>query len=302
MDRLGNIEAFVEAAEQGSFTKAAKRLRLSPSALSRRVAQLEQRVGVPLFLRTTRAMRLSEDGQAFFERARRALRELEEAHAGAARLRDQPAGRLRVEAPTLIGRHVVVAATAKMVARYPELEIELILRDQPADLASDGIDVSVRLGALRDSGLIGRNLGHTRMRLCAAPRYLRREGWPRTVADLARHERLGFVVDGRVLPWRFREDQASHEGIREVPPGSRLVVNDADALIALTLGGAGLAWMCDFMAANLLETGQLVELLSDASSEARPLHALSLPGRHVLPKVRVFVELLRTELGKRGIA
>jgi len=180
MDRLGNIEAFVGAAKLGNFTLAARRLRISPSALSRRVAQLEDEIGVRQFHRTTRAVRLSEDGRAFFERARGALRELAEAQDAMSGLRARPAGLLRVEAPTILGRHVLVPALSRFLSRHAEVQIELILRDRPGEVVSDGIDVAVRLGPLEDSALIGRRLGRTRMRVCGAPRVWQR---PHTIEE-----------------------------------------------------------------------------------------------------------------------
>jgi DNA-binding transcriptional LysR family regulator len=199
MDRLGNLEAFVEAAELSSFTRAAERLRLSPSALSRRVAQLEEEIGVRLFHRTTRTVRLSEEGRAFFERSRGALRELREAQEDTARLRDRPAGLLRVEAPSILARHVVVPGLARFASRYPDVRVELTLRDHPGDLVAEGIDLALRLGALEDSTLVARRLGRTRMRVCGAPAYLEAKGRPRSVDALSRHERLGLSLDGRVI-------------------------------------------------------------------------------------------------------
>lgn len=297
MHRLGNIEAFVEAAELGSFTLAAERLRLSPSALSRRVAQLEEEIGVRLFNRTTRAVRLSEDGRAFFERSRGALRELEDAREALSRLRERPAGLLRVEAPSILGRHVIVPALARFTSRYAEVQVELTLRDHPSDLVSDGIDVALRLGPLEDSGLIARRLGRTRMTVCGAPGYLRRRGTPRTVNALAGHERLGLALHGRLLPWRFRDGAK----VRELSPSRRIVVNSAEALIDLAIDGAGLAWMCDFMMARARARRQLVEVLADAACEELPIHVLSLQSRHVLPKVRAFVDLLATDFARLGV-
>jgi DNA-binding transcriptional LysR family regulator len=297
MDRLGHIEAFIQAAELASFTLAAKRLHLSPSALSRRVAQLEDDLGVRLFHRTTRAVRLSEDGRAFFERSRSALRELEEARAAVSRLRDRPAGLLRVEAPSILGRHVIVPALTQFVARYGEVQVDLALRDDAPDLASGGIDVALRLGPLPDSSLIARRLGRTRMRVCGAPSYLRRRGTPRSIEALARHERLGFSLHGSIFPWRLRDGTR----VREVPPSRRIVVNSAEALLDLAVGGAGLVWICDFMMARARQAGQLVEVLGDAACEESPIHLLTLPARQVLPKVRVFVEFVAAALARSGV-
>ncbi|BDG05993.1 LysR family transcriptional regulator [Anaeromyxobacter oryzae] len=297
MDRLGNIEAFVEAAELGSFTLAAERLRLSPSALSRRVAQLEEELGVRLFNRTTRAVRLSEDGRAFFERSRGALRELKDAQEAMSRLRERPAGLLRVEAPSILGRHVILPALVRYTSRYADVQVELTLRDHPSDLVSDGIDLALRLGALEDSGLIARRLGRTRMSVCGAPSYLRRRGTPRSVNALAAHERLGLALHGRLLPWRLRDGTK----VRELSPSRRIVVNSAEALIDLAIDGAGLAWMCDFTMARARAGGQLVEVLADAACDELPIHVLSLQSRHVLPKVRAFVDVLATELARIGV-
>jgi DNA-binding transcriptional LysR family regulator len=296
MDRLGNIEAFVEAAELASFTRAARRLRLSPSALSRRISQLEGEMGVQLFHRTTRAVGLSDEGRAFFERARSALRDLKEAQDATAGRRRRPVGLLRVEAPSILGRCIVVPALQRLVSLHPDVQVELTLRDYPSDLASESIDVAIRLGALQDSALVARRLGSTRMRVCGSPSYLRRKGRPRTVRELLKHARLGFALQGRVMPWRLLEAGA----VRELPPSSHIVVDDSDALIDLAVGGAGLAWLCDFMIARPGGPTELVEVLGESACEENPIHALSLPSRHPLPKVRAFVELVSAELAKRA--
>lgn len=297
MDRLGNLEAFVEAAQLGSFTLAAERLRLTPSAVSRRVALLEDELGVRLFHRTTRAVRLSDDGRAFFDRAQGALRELQEARDAMQRLRDRPAGLLRVEAPSIIGLHVIVPMLPKLTARHPDVAVELTISDDPSNLVADGVDLALRVGPLVDSALVARRLGWTRMRICGAPSYLRRKGKPRNVDALLEHERLAYVRQGRAIPWRVRDG----DGVREIPPGRRIVVNSAAALIDLAVGGVGLAWVCDFMAARAQQAGQLVEVLEGSSADRLPIHALSLPSRHVLPKVRAFVDLVAEALAKGGV-
>ncbi|NVB84949.1 MAG: LysR family transcriptional regulator [Kofleriaceae bacterium] len=295
MDRLGNIEAFVSAAELGSLTLAARRLGLSPSALSRRITQLEAEVGVRLLHRTTRTVRLSEEGRAYFERSRGALRELEEARDLAATSRERPAGLLRIEAPTILGRFVVVPAVAQLVRKYPDVEVDLALRDVPADLFTDSIDVALRMGPLPSSGLIARKLGTTWLRVCAAPSYLKRNGVPRSLDALGRHERLGYAVHGRATPWRLRDG----DEVRELVPSSRIAVNTAEALIDLAVGGAGLAWMCEFMMNP--RVGKLVEVLPKTACVSAPIHAVTLPTRNKLPKVSAFVELVVAELAKQGV-
>lgn len=294
MDRLGNIEAFVKAVELGSFTVAAQHLGLSPSALSRRVAQLEAQLGVRLLQRTTRAMRLSDDGRAFFERCRESLRELSDAQESVSRLRRRPAGLLRVEAPTLVGRHLIVPALSRFLARYREIRVDLCLRDQPSGFTAEGIDVALRMGALEDSELVARKVGGTRMRVCGAPDYLRRKGTPRSVDALSSHERLGYSRDGVAVPWRLRDGNQ----VRELPPSGRFATNHAEALVDLGIHGVGLIWVCDFMMARAHAQGQLVEVLEGAACEEASVYVLSLPSRQVLPKVRVFVDFVTEELAR----
>ncbi len=294
MDRLGNLEAFVAAADLHSFTQAAKRLRLSPSALGRRIAALEADVGVTLFHRNTRTVRLTDEGHLFYRRSRGALVELQEAHAELGSLRARPSGRLRVEAPTILGRYLVVPALPRFVARHPGVHVELSLRDTASDQVAEGIDVALRIGPLRDSGLVAKRLGRTRMCICAAPSYLARKGTPRTVEELGRHERLAFAPHGRALPWRLRDGTS----VRDVEPGARITVDDAQALIDLAVGGAGLAWVCDFMLAQGRAAGRLVEVLDQTACLEQPVHALSLPTRNVAPKVRAFAAFAAKELDR----
>jgi DNA-binding transcriptional LysR family regulator len=294
VDRLPNIEAFVEVATLSSFTRAAKRLSISPSALSRRIQELEASLGVRLLHRSTRTVRLSEEGALFFERARAALAELRAAEEATLELSGKPAGLLRVEAPTIVGRHVVAPLIPKIVAKHPELRVELRLRDRPSDLLTEGIDVALRLGALESSDLVQRRLGTTRMRVAAAPSYLRRRGTPKTVAALERHERLGFGLHGRAGSWRLRDGDTE----RLIAPSSRILVDDAETLIDLAVQGAGLVWVCDFMITRAQKAGQLVEVLADAACASSPVSAVTLPTRNAAPKVRVFVDAVAAELGR----
>ncbi|MEO8549872.1 MAG: LysR family transcriptional regulator [Kofleriaceae bacterium] len=293
MNRLANIEAFVAAAERGSFTLAARALRLSPSALSRRIAQLEEELGVRLFHRTTRAQTLSDDGQGFYDRASGALRELDEA-SQAARRNDRPVGLLRIEAPTIVGRNIVVPAVRQLVARYSELRVELALRDHALDLAAHGIDVAIRIGPQPDSALVARKLGTTKMRVCGARSYLRRAGKPRSVEDLERHELLGFTSHGRVIPWRLRD----REVVRELAPNTRMVVDNGDALVDLAVAGAGLVWLCDFMVGRQ----PLIELVPESACTETSIYVVAPSSRHVLPKVRAFVEIVERKLADTGSA
>lgn len=292
MDRLGNLEAFTAAADLRSFTKAAQRLRISPSALGRRIAQLEEELGVRLFYRTTRSVSLTEEGRLFHERSRGALQQLQAARTALTALREKPAGRLRVEAPTMLGRHVLVPRLSRFLAEHPEIEVELSLRDHPSNQVAKGIDVALRMGPLEDSGLVSRRLGASRLCIFAAPSYLERKGVPRTLDDLEHHDLLALAPEGRPIPWRLRDG----ESVREIVPRSRLALDDAHALIALAVGGAGLAWGCEIMMAEARRAGLLVEVLEHSASEHLVVHALSHPTRHVLPKIRAFSDFAAAAL------
>jgi DNA-binding transcriptional LysR family regulator len=288
MSSLAAIEAFVRAAELGSVSRAAAALRLTPSAVSRRISRLEEELGVRLFHRAARALRLTDDGRGFLERCHNILDELRAAKATAARVRDRPEGRLRVEAPTVLGRMVLVPALPGFMAEHPRVEVELTLRDAIVDPASEGADVTLRMGALRDSGLVARRIGTMRFVVCASPGYVARHGRPAGPEQLARHRCIGFVREARTVPWRLR----AGEVIVEHPPGGVLDVNDGEALRSLALAGVGLIWVPDFMVTAELASGALVSLLDEHAVEERPIHVLYAQPRYLLPRVRAFVDFV----------
>src|SRR4051812_10272282 len=200
MSTFDGIEFLTVTVETGSFAAAARRLGVTPSAVSRRVALLESELGVQLLARTTRSLRLTEDGLAFHERCTRILDELKEARDAIARVRGKPAGLLRVDAPIALGRSVLAPKLPAFLERYPEIRLDLTLRDQLVDPTAEGLDVLVRIGLPRDSTLISRRLGESRLLTCASPAYLRKHGKPRHPRDLAHHQCLGFLHEGRTRP------------------------------------------------------------------------------------------------------
>jgi DNA-binding transcriptional LysR family regulator len=288
MSQLEGIEYFVRTVEAGSFAAAARRLGVTPSAVSRQVAHLEEELGVPLLARTTRSLSLTHDGQAFHARCLRVIEELTEARDALARVRKKPAGVLRVDAPSALGRRVLAARLPEFLERYPDIDVELMLRDQLVDPFVEGSDVLLRIGALRDSALIARRLGESRLVMCGAPSYLKKRGVPKKPADLARHECLSYLrADGR-QPWRLR----SNDQPLEVFPVGSLQVNDAETLVTHALAGRGLVVVFDFLVAEALRTGQLVAVLARYAPPAWPIHALYPKNRHLVPKVGVFLDFL----------
>lgn len=288
MSSLAGIEAFVRAAELGSVSRAAAALRLTPSAVSRRITRLEEELGVRLFHRAARALRLTDDGRGFLERCQKILDELRAARATAARVRDRPEGRLRVEAPAVLGRTVLVPAMPDFLADHPRVEVELTLRDAIVDPASEGVDVTVRMGPLRDSGLVARRIAVMRLVVCASPAYVARHGRPDGPEQLVEHRCIGFVREARTVPWRLRSGPNTIEHL----PAGVLDVNDGESLRILALAGVGLVWVPDFMVADDLARGALVSLLDEHAVEERPIHALYAQPRYLLPRVRAFVDFV----------
>jgi DNA-binding transcriptional LysR family regulator len=288
MSTLAGIELFAATVEAGSFAAAARRLGVTASAVSRRVAQLERELGVPLLARTTRTLSLTNDGRAFHARCVRILEELREAREAIARATRRPSGVLRVDAPIALGRVLIAPRLPGFLERYPEIRLELSLRDQKIDPIAEGIDVLVRIGSAGDSTLIGRRLGASRLVICGSPAYLRRRGTPRRPSDLARHDCLGFLRDGRPDPWRFVDG----ERIYEVEIAGRHHASDAELLRSAAIAGSGLVTLFDFLVADAIASGALVPVLEDHPQQSWPIHALYPKNRHLLPKVGVFLDFV----------
>jgi LysR family transcriptional regulator, regulator for bpeEF and oprC len=288
VDTLGSIEFFTTTVDAGSFAAAARRLGVTPSAVSRRVALLESELGVPLLARTTRTLRLTDDGRAFHERCARILEELREARETIARTSSRPAGVVRVDAPLALGRFVVAPRLPELLERYPDLRVELTLRDHHVDAIAEGLDVLVRIGRLGESTLIARRLGASHLVACASPAYLRRRGTPRTPADLAGHDCLGFLREGRPNPWLF----GTGDHAQSVEVAGRYHASDAEVLRTGALAGQGIVHIFDFLVADAIASGALVPLLRDHAPPPWPIHALYPRNRHLLPKVGVFLDFL----------
>ena len=288
MSTLTGIEYFATTVESGSFASAARRLGITASAVSRRVAQLERELGVPLLARTTRSLSLTDDGRAFHERCVRILEELHEARDAIARASKRPSGVLRVDSASGLGRVVLAPRLPEFLDRHPDIKLELMLRDRFVDPIAEGLDVVLRMGSLGDSSLIARRLGEARIVVCASPAYLRKRGTPRGPGDLARHECLGFLSEGRPMHWPF----ASEGGTFAVDIAGRYHANDVDVLRAAAIAGEGLVALFDFLVADALASGALVQVLEAHPLTTRPIHALYPKNRQLLPKVGVFLDFL----------
>jgi len=292
MRHLQGLTSFLEAASAGSFTAAAARLDLSPAAVSKNVIKLEAELGVRLFNRHTRRIRITPEGEAFAEQARAALRALDDALAGVREAQAEPSGRVRISVGVSFGRLHVMPALPDLLARHPRLEIELTLDNRNIDLVAEGYDIGIRGGRVRDSSLVSRRVCALPLMLVASPAYLARRGTPHTAADLAGHDCLGVrFANGGIATWKLRP--APDEPAVEWLPPARLWVSDPEAPLDLVRAGAGILQVAVHHAAADLQAGRLVPVLPGLlDPDAREIH-LHYPHRQFLsPRVRVVVDEL----------
>lgn len=282
---------FARVVQAGSFTAAARQLELPKSTVSRRVAELEERLGARLLQRTTRRLSLTDVGQTYYRHAARVLAELEAAELAVTRLQEVPRGLLRITMPLNFG-HFGPAITS-FLERYPELEVEVVCADRIVDLVQEGFDVAVRAGPLADSTLVARSLGSMRRFVVASPALVSRYGTPQKPEDLVELPGVVFGAD----PSRARWSLQTGERIVSVTMRPRLTVNDFDFLDEAARAGLGVAMIPGFRCAAHLRAGQLVRLLPEWSSPPVPVHAVYPSTRHLSPKVTAFLEHLRTHIG-----
>jgi DNA-binding transcriptional LysR family regulator len=293
-ERLSGVEAFVEAVEAGGFAPAAVRLGLSRSAVGKTIARLEARLGVRLFHRTTRSQSLTDDGQMFYERCVRALAELEAAEAALESGRAEPAGRLRVTAPVIFGRHCVAPILLDLLRRHPALELDLSFSDRPADLVEDGYDLAIRNGALPDNaGLMGRRVSGQRMTVCAAPAYLDAQGRPKALDDIAGHRAVVYGRGDRARRWLFPTPGGPD---REVAPANRVRFDDLEAITDAAVAGLGLAWLPCWLVREHVAAGRLEQVLTDQPGLVFDTHLLWPRGPHLPLRVRAAIDALAAGL------
>jgi len=290
LDRLTSLEVFAKVAAIGSLSGAARTMGLSQTMVTKHVAALEGRLGVKLFHRTTRRLSITEAGRSYLESSERILADMEAADAAVAAERVEPRGLLRVNVPVVFGTRQIAPLLFEFAERYPKVTTELGLNDRLVDLAEEGWDLAIRIGRLRDSSMVARRLAPNRLVVCAAPSYLKRHGTPRTVADLAAHNCLGYTLaqQASAAEWLFGAD-----GEIRVQVNGNLRANNGDALRAATQAGLGLARQPTFIIADDLRAGTLVALpLDQPEMQTSAVHAVYLPDRRPPAKVRAFIDFL----------
>ena len=288
MDRFGAMRAFIAVAEAQSFAAAARRLALSPAAVTRAVAAIEDRIGTRLLYRTTRIVRLSEAGTRFLADCRRILSEIGEAEASAAGAHAELRGPVAVTAPVLFGKRHIAPVVFDFLSRHPNVTARTLLLDRVVDLMDEGLDVGVRIAHLPDSALSAIRVGGVRNVVCASPDYLTRHGIPRTPADLGRRETVAFSQTAAPPEWPFAAG-ASKEIVR---PASQLTVNNAEVAIAAAVAGRGLVRVLSYQVAPELRTGTLEIVLAEYEFPPVPVHVVHLEGRRAAGRVRALVDFL----------
>ncbi|RUN75611.1 LysR family transcriptional regulator [Sphingomonas sp. TF3] len=288
MDRLEMLRTFVAVADHASFAEAARLLRVSPTAASRAVAALELSLGTPLLRRTTRSVRLTDEGAAYLERCRAALIELDDAALALQGAGALPGGSLVVTAPVTFGRlHILPIATG-LLRDHPRLDVELTLIDRVVRLVDEGIDVAVRIGDLSDSSLHALKVAEVRRVLVASPGYLAAHGAPGNVPALHGHALISFTEIDRAHEWRF--GTTGKTAIRIEP---RLTVNTADAAIAAATDGVGIARVLSYQALAAIASGRLVTVLDGAAPPPAPVHLVYQANRRASVNVRAFIDAAR---------
>lgn len=296
MDRLEDLRLFTLVAEGRSFTRAAEKLGLSKSAASRRIGELETRLGARLFNRTTRHISLTQVGEGFFTRVTQALEALEEAERSVASQHAAPRGTLKLAAPMSFGIAHLAGAIADFMNLYPEVEVDMDLSDRFVDLVDEGYDLAVRIGRLKDSSLVARRLCPIRNLVCASPDYLTRRGVPMDPGDLARHDCLLYTNAPSPEQWVFRAAPGADE-VRNIRVAGRMRANNGDVLREAAIAGQGLVSLPSFIIGDAVGQGRLIPVLGDYVPGGTALHAVYPASRHLSPKVRAFVDFLAGRFG-----
>lgn len=289
MDRLQAERMFVKVVETGSFAAAARRLGTSSGQASKLVSRLETDLGVKLLNRTTRALSLTEAGQAYADRMRGILESFDDLTTELQNAATAPRGRIRLTAPLSFGTVRLAPVLARFAREYPEISLEVQFTDRIVNLVEEGFDAAVRVGRTTDSALVGRKLGTARMITVAAPRYLALRGRPVVPADLASHDCILDTNNREPGVWLYRQDTRAHVS-------GRLIFSNATACLAAAEEGLGIAYLPDFVVQDQLLQDRVIEVLADWSEVSLGIHALW-PGRRNLPrKLRVLVDFMAAEL------
>jgi len=289
IQHASEMAAFVRVVDSKGFSAAAGGLGLSPSAVSKLITRLETRLGVRLLQRTTRALHLTAEGEAFYEAARRIVAEIETIETQISGQRDTPHGLLRVTTSLAFSTHQLAPVIQEFMARYPQVQLELLPTDRVVDMVEEGVDIAIRIGRLADTSFMARKIGEDKRLICAAPSYLARHGTPRRPEELVRHNCIVSRERPYLNRWPFRIDGE----VREIEVAGRVAISEGEMQMQIALQGIGIVRLTRLTMAQAIRDGTLVPLLGDYSADDPvPIHAVYPHRRHLAPKVPAFVNFL----------
>lgn len=292
MDQYHLMKVYVAVAEAEGFAPAARRLKLSPPAVTRAIATLEAQLKVRLLNRTTRHVRMTEAGERYLVDSRRILMDVQTANDAAAGINAMPTGRLSVTAPVLFGRIFVLPGIVEYLNRYPETKVDALFYDRVVNMMEEGIDVGVRIGELVDSSMQALRVGKVRMVLCASPAYLTNQGIPQSPSDLTRHTLLATSAGDLGKDWKFYDD--GREKIIRIDP--RMTVSTNDAAIDAAKAGLGITRLLSYQVADALKAGELEIILEKYEGPGKPVHIIHREQRFSSSTVRAFIDLMADRL------
>lgn len=292
MSQINEMKAFLAVTETGSFVAAAEKSGVSTTALSRWVMQLEQRLGVRLLHRTTRRLSLTVEGERFAERCSDILQQLSEAEAELSAQASQISGRLRVNVPVSYGIRYLAPLWASFKQKNPAIELDLVLTDRLTDMVEEGFDLAVRIGRPASSSLISRPLHQLKMQLCASPEYIQRVGLPADPTQLSHHQIIAYSYWGSGNDWSF----SGPEGELTVRTKAWMYCNNGETCVAVAESGGGVLYQPDFLVAQALQQGRLIQLCPDYQGLVLPVCAVYPSRRFVSAKVRTLVAFLQEQL------
>lgn len=302
MDRLHLMGVYVAVAEEQGFAAAARKLHISPPAVTRAIAALEEHVKVKLLNRTTRHVRTTEAGQRYLDDARRILADADAADEAAAGINTEPRGHLTVTAPVLFGRMFVIPGIVEYLKRYPDTQIGAQFMDRNVNLLEEGIDVGIRIGELPDSSMRALSVGSIRLVLCASPDYLQQHNLPRKPDELLKHTIIASSAGNNAVGWRFNtrngkqttKGKTLEEKTLRIKP--RLTVTTNDAAIDAAVRGFGITRLLSYQIAPQLASGKLKIILSEYEPSPRPIHIVHREGRYTSSRTRAFIDLMAEQL------
>lgn len=289
-ENVRELAFFLRASEEASFSAAARSLNLDPSTISKVVQRLENRLGVRLFHRTSRVLRLTQEGERFLAAAQKVIQALEEAEEALNPALEEASGTLRVSSTPAFARGRLAPLMPEFVRKYPALKVEFVLAGNVPDLFEQHIDLSFQGGVIPDSTLVARRVAHTRWRVCASPAYLARAGTPATPAELGAHCCLNFLPGSYRSQWPLEQRTQEPQDTTPRIPGAAVSANNGDMLCTLAVAGMGLARLADYHVDEALKSGQLVTVLDAFEGEPEPIYAVYPSRRHLSVRVRAFLE------------